>query len=130
MLADDIKQEMYLKMNDYFSRKINGNLNGREIKDTYIYVAILNIFKNHTRIENKTVSLEGLHYIKSSDEIFYPDDEQKKVLDAYDKIDWKQQHLLELIYDMSYREIEREYILINYGYAFTQVKKARETILK
>jgi len=33
-------------------------------------------------------------------------------------------------YDRSLRDIEKIYPLINYGYAYRQIKEARETILK
>jgi len=125
MLADDLTQQMYLKFHDYFSKP---NATQREIKDTYIYVSILNLFKTHIK-KNQNISIDTLHFLECPNHTFYADDEQQRMLDAYEKLDWKQRELLELIQDMSYREIEKEHPMINYMYAFTQVKKAREIIL-
>jgi len=126
MLADDLVGDMYLKIHEYFLRH---DLPNKEIKDSYIYRAIQNLFKNHVTRVNEGICIEEFHYLHCPNETFYPDDEQQKALDAYEKIDWKQKHLLELVYDMSYRDIEKQYPLIHYTYAFTQVKEARKIIL-
>ena len=118
MLADDLVQEMYFKLMD--RTKWN---------DYFVFITLRNLFLDHLR-KQKDVRLEELHYIEDRSEVFEPDDEEQKILDAFDKLDWVQKELLlERANGMSLRDIQKRYN-INYGYTYRETTKAKEVILK
>lgn len=120
-LADDIVQDMYLKVLDYEVKK-----------EAYIYFVIRSLFIEHCRREakRKTISIDSLHYLKDNTSQFEIDDNDLDILNRYNNLNWKQKELIELSYDKSLRQIEKEYPLINYGYAHRQIKTGRDIILK
>ena len=102
MLADDLVQEMYFKL-----------MNRTKWNDYFVFITLRNLFLDHLR-KQKDIRLEELHYIEYRTEIFEPDDEEQKVLDAFDKLDWVQKELLlERANGMSLRDIQKRYN-INY----------------
>jgi DNA-directed RNA polymerase specialized sigma24 family protein len=119
MLADDLVQEMYLKLypNDY--EKINSN---------FIYRVLMSIFLDYLR-NKKTVSISEFYYLKSNDNIFEPDDDQQELLNRFSNLSWRQQELIAESYDRSLREIEKTFPLINYGYAYRQIHLGLKEIL-
>ena len=118
MLADDLVQEMYFKLMD--RTKWN---------DYFVFITLRNLFLDHLR-KQKDIRLEELHYIEDRSEVFEPDDEEQKILDAFDKLDWVQKELLlERANGMSLRDIQKRYN-INYGYTYRETTKAKEVILK
>ena len=119
-LADDIVQEMYLRM--YRNPKEQAN-------DNYILLVIKSVWMNYLKTKKMQSSTDDLYYIKSVDNTFEPDDEQQELLDKIKKLDWVKQELLIEIYDRSLREIEEIYPLVNYAYAFREIKKAKSIIL-
>ena len=119
-LADDIVQEMYLRLH----RKPKEYLT-----DYYVILLIRSVYSNYLKTKRQNISLESFHYIDSKERIFEPDDLEQTILNRYNKLDWKQRELLSEIYDRSLREIEEMYPLIHYAYAFREIKKAREQIL-
>lgn len=121
-LADDIVQEMYLKSLRY----------DKPLNDTYIYFIIKSIFLDICRKKttHPTISIENLHFLKDNTNLFELDDNDLEILNRFEELDWKQKELIELSYDKSLRQIEKEYPLINYGYVYQQIKKGRDKILK
>ncbi len=118
MLADDLVQEMYFKL-----------MNRTKWNDYFVFITLRNLFLDHLR-KQKDVRLEELHYIEDRSEVFEPDDEEQKILDAFDKLDWVQKELLlERANGMSLRDIQKRYN-INYGYTYRETTKAKEVILK
>ena len=136
MLADDLVQEMYLRL-----------MNRTKWNDYFVYITLRNIFLDRLRKQKDTgattlrikdrgnandtaVSLEEFHYLEDRTEVFEPDDEEQKVLDAFDELDWVQKELLlERANGMSLRDIQKRYN-INYGYTYRETTKAKEEILK
>ena len=116
MLADDLVQEMYFKL-----------MNRTKWNDYFVFITLRNLFLDHLR-KQKDIRLEELHYIEDRTEIFEPDDEEQKVLDAFDKLDWVQKELLlERANGMSLRDIQKRYN-INYGYTYRETTKAKDII--
>ena len=116
MLADDLVQEMYFKL-----------MNRTKWNDYFVFITLRNLFLDYLR-KQKDVRLEELHYIEDRTEIFEPDDEEQKILDAFDKLDWVQKELLlERANGMSLRDIQKRYN-INYGYTYRETTKAKDII--
>mgnify|MGYP003661890430 CR=1 FL=1 len=79
-------------------------------------------------VQEMYFKLMELHYIEDRTEIFEPDDEEQKILDAFDKLDWVQKELLlERANGMSLRDIQKRYN-INYGYTYRETTKAKDII--
>lgn len=119
-IADDIVQEMYLRRYE--------NDHGQNITDSYIISTLKSIYLNSIKT-NKTISLNTFHYLKSQSNTFELDDYESRLLEKVKTLDWKDQELLTEIYDRSFREIEKEYPLINYTYAYRRITLARQTVL-
>lgn len=118
ILADDLVQDMYLKL-----------MNRTKWNDYFVFITLRNLFLDHLR-KQKDIRLEELHYLEDRTEVFEPDDEEQKILDAFDKLDWVQKELLlERANGMSLRDIQKRYN-INYGYTYRETTKAKEEILK
>jgi RNA polymerase sigma factor (sigma-70 family) len=116
MLADDLVQEMYFKL-----------MNRTKWNDYFVFITLRNLFLDRLR-KQKDVRLEELHYIEDRTEVFEPDDEEQKILDAFDKLDWVQKELLlERANGMSLRDIQKRYN-INYGYTYRETTKAKDII--
>ena len=116
MLADDLVQEMYFKL-----------MNRTKWNNYFVFITLRNLFLDYLR-KQKDVRLEELHYIEDRTEIFEPDDEEQKILDAFDKLDWVQKELLlERANGMSLRDIQKRYN-INYGYTYRETTKAKDII--
>ena len=116
MLADDLTSEMYLKL-----------MNRTKWNDYFVTITLRNLFLD-TLKKRKDVRHHELHYLQDNTYIFEPNDEQKAILDEFDKLDWVQKELLLETIDRSLRQIEQIYN-INYGYTYRQVKQAKEQIL-
>jgi len=115
MLADDLVQEMYLKL-----------MHRTKWNDYFVILTIKNLFIDIVR-KQKKISLGELYYLKDLTHKFEPDDEQQRVLDEFNKLNWVQRELLLERLDKSLRDIQREFN-INYGYAYRQTTQAKETI--
>ena len=116
MLADDLVQEMYLRL-----------MNRTKWNDYFVYITLRNIFLDRLR-KQKDIRLEELHYLEDRTEVFEPDDEEQKVLDAFDELDWVQKELLlERANGMSLRDIQKRYN-INYGFTYRETTKAKDII--
>ena len=115
-LAQDILQEAYLKIFDK-----------EEVNNRYIYRTILNLFINHCK-ETKNIRLSEKIQIECTQRHFEPDDEEERILERFNALEWHKRELLSESHDRSLREIEKEYN-INYGFAFREIKNAKEFIL-
>ena len=115
-LADDLTQEMYLRVSTY--TKWNNSL---------IHRIIYNLFIDYVRTD-KEIGTDNFDLHSSIDKNFEPDDKQQKLLDAFYKLGWRQQALIEESYDKSFGKIEKDFPMINYGYAFRQVREGLRKI--
>ena len=121
-LACDIVQEMYL----YFSDK------DIEYNKSYIYSKIFHLFIDYCRKESRVtkVSIEKFHFLEDKGVKFEPNDEESEMLRKYYELNWVQRELIEKHYieGMSLRQIQEEFPLIKYGYAFRIITDAKNKL--
>lgn len=121
MLADEIVQDMYI----YFSDK---NI---KVNDYYVIRKIYCIFIDFIRKEKQDVSIDDLHYLEDINNLYEPSDKDLKLLTNFEKLNRLQKELVQeyFISEKSLRQIQKEYPLINYGFAYRQLKDAKEIII-
>ena len=117
ILADDIVQEMYLRIH---------KAKPKEVNKSYIYYCLNSIYIDLIKKEKKTSSLDNI--ILSVNERKEVDDYEKKILDNFDKLPWHQKELIQESYTKSNREIQKEFG-INYMVAYKATKQGIKTIL-
>ena len=120
-MADDLTQEMYLRMHEQFEK-------GRELNSGFIYRAITYIFLDKCKKPKRTESIDGYQGLSSNDEIFEPDDYEQSILDKFNELNWIDQDLIQESYDRSLREIQQEYPMIHHGFAQRRIRKSVEDI--
>ena len=118
-LSDDIVQDMYIKSLRY----------DKPLNDAYIYFLIKSLFLDHCRRKRHEVNIDDLHFIKDNKSTFEINDTELEILTRYKKLDWKQQQLIEESYDKSLRQIEKEFPLINYAFAYRKIKEGIKRVL-
>ena len=119
-MADDIVQEMYLRMHEV-KRKYE------EINDFYIIVTMRNIFYQRCRKANKK---EGFDLCKlvDSNNFFEPSDREAELIDRFNELPWHERELMLETADKSLRDLGAE-IQINYQFIHRTVTAARKKIL-
>ncbi len=117
-LADDIVQEMYIKLADK-----------ETLNDYYVIYAIKHLYIDYLRKKKNDANIEAFYNLKSNESTFQPDDYEQELLDKFEDLEWYKQELLKESFDHSYREIEERYN-INYGYAYRETQKAIRYILE
>ena len=104
-LADDLVQEMYIKLSDVT----------KEINDYYVIITILNLFRAHKnevkRDRYKNMPFDDFRI--TQEEIFEIDDEEQLFLDS---LKWYEKELIEMSYSNSLRYIQKQ---LNINYQFT-----------
>ncbi len=118
-LTDDLVQDMYLKAIKY----------NKPLNDAYIYFIIRSLFLDHCRKKHNKVSIEELYYLRDKVSTFEVNDTELQILKRYELLDWKQQQLIEESYDKSLRQIEKDFPLINYAYAYRQIQSGIKEVL-
>lgn len=118
-LTDDLVQEMYLKALKY----------DKPLNDAYIYFIIRSLFLDHCRRQKHKISIDDLHFLKDNQSTFEINDKELEILERYNNLDWKQQQLIEESYDKSLRQIEKEFPMINYAYAYRQIHEGIRNVL-
>ena len=114
MLADDLVNDMYLKL--YEVKK--------QISDFYVIITIRNLYYDYLREKKKTVSINNFYDVTQDDTNFELDDYQLELLD---RLNWVEKGYLEMSFDLSLRQIQKE-LNTNYGYIYRTIKKAKEKI--
>ena len=112
MLADDIVQEMYLKLADC----------QKQINDFYVIIVMKNIFLDHIKKEKLNVSLNKFYNLEADEITFEIDDQQKKIID---EIYWVAKDYLIMSYDMSLREMAKA-LNTNYAFIYRTMKKEKD----
>jgi len=116
-MADDLVQDMYLKVAEY-----------KSINASFVYKTIKSLFLLSFR-NKKLESLENYDNISNRDSTFEPDDYQQSVLDKFNELYWIDQELIIESYDRSLREIQKEYPMIHYSYAHRTINKSTREVL-
>ena len=118
MLADDLVQEMYLKLMDKEG----------EYNTYYVTMTLNSLFIDSLRRKNKTVGMNDDYPIPATDDTFEPTDEEKVYLDRAKELPFLQQEFIKESYDRSLRGIGKEY-KINYGLVHRKTKEGIKHIL-
>ena len=121
LLADDLVQDMYI----YFSNK------DKDVNDYYVCRKIYGLFIDYTRKQKGDISLDlFFNVVDNKNNTFEPNDKQQAALDAFRKLWVVQQELLleHHVGDKSLRDIQKDFPLINYGYAYRQIKEGEQYI--
>lgn len=118
MLADDIVQEMYIKVYDC----------QKEINDFYVIRIIRNLFLDHVKAK-KNVSINEFYHLEEKNNNFEPTDYELEIIKQCEKLPFLQNGLLKESYDLSVRQISKKYKHIDYGLIHRELNKARQTIL-
>jgi len=154
MSADDLVQDMYLKLmdkdkdvNDYYvtltlksifidmirKEKVDGHTINMPLEEYAIYGA--GTFEEaEENAEKKYVSKQSmlnlLYGMDAEDKSipFEPTDEQKEILDRIAKLPYHQREIIEESYDRSIRNIAKVYN-INYGFVYRELHKALDSVL-
>ena len=117
MSADDLVQDMYLKLMD----------KDKDINDYYVTMTLKSIFIDGIRKNKTSLLFEGID-IKDETVPFEPTDEEKEILDKIKELPYRQQEFLAESYDHSLREIESIYN-INYGFIYRELHKGLDAVL-
>jgi len=120
LLADDLVQDMYI----YFSDK------DKQATDYYVCRKIYGLFIDYIRKQKEDISIEYLFYLKDDNKVFEPNDEEQIVLDAFNELSFVPSELMleHYVSEKSLRDIQKDFPLINYGYAYRKIKEAKEYI--
>ena len=86
-MADDLVQDMYLKVAEY-----------KSINASFVYKTIKSLFLLSFR-NKRLESLENYYNISNRDSTFEPDDYQQSVLDKFNELYWIDQELIIESYD-------------------------------
>ena len=117
-LTDDLVHDMYIKIYDY---------NYKQIKPALIYRIIKTIFIDYCKAK-KEIPFEILDYHICTPVNYGADDEEQKILESFNKLQWRQQELIEESYTKSLREIQKDFPMINYAYAYRQINEGMKSI--
>ena len=117
MTADDLVQDMYLKLMDV----------DKDINDYYVTLTLKSLFIDSIR-KNKTQGLVNGEQIEDTSAAFEPTDEEREMLDKINALPYHQREFIEESYDHSLREIEDIYD-INYGFIHRELHKGLDTVL-
>jgi RNA polymerase sigma factor (sigma-70 family) len=111
-LADDLVQEMYLKLYDC----------EKQINDFYVIIVLRNLFLDICRKKKYTISIDDIDL--RTELAFEIDDEQKIILDKAKKLKFYEVELLDMSGEHSLRELSKRYN-INYQTINRIVTKAK-----
>lgn len=113
-LADDLVQEMYLKL--YECKK--------QINDFYVVIVLRNLFLDTIKQKNKRkqVDIDSFYDLEANTSNFEMDDEETKIVN---EMYWLAKGYFELSYDMSLREMAKE-LNTNYMYIYRTMINANK----
>ena len=114
-LADDLVQDMYLKLAD----------NKKQINDFYVIITIRNLFIDYCRESKRFTELSENNGI-TFDKDGLTDDEQH-IIDIANKLDFWKLELLDMSQEHSLRDLEERYN-INYGFIYRTIKESKSYI--
>lgn len=113
-LADDLVQEMYLKLHDC----------KKQINDFYVVIVLRNLFLDTIKQKNKRkqVDIDSFYDLEANTSTFEMDDEETKIVN---EMYWLAKGYFELSYDMSLREMAKE-LNTNYMYIYRTMINANK----
>lgn len=116
-LADEIVQEMYVKIH---------NIQPKTINTSYVSFCMYHIFIDMTRLAKRSCTISDVtKTVTSSDGI---NDEEHEILERFNSLPWYQRELIQESQWKSLRKMERE-LNVNYMFIHLTLKKALKEIL-
>jgi DNA-directed RNA polymerase specialized sigma24 family protein len=109
MIADDLVQEMYLKLHD----------TDKEITDYYVIATIKNIYNTNYRQDKKLSSIDNVNVLIEPK--YGLSDEEKEFVNS---LEWWEKEIVEMTYDKSCRAVSRE-LNLNYQFVVRLVNKCK-----
>ena len=113
-LADDIVNDMYLKLAD----------NEKAKNDFYVVIVIRNLFIDTTK-ERKYITIDE-NFTKEANTNYELDDNELQLIDS---LEWWERDLIELSHDYSLRELGKK-LNINYAFIHRTIKRVRNGTTK
>jgi len=113
-LADDIVNDMYLKLAD----------NEKAKNDFYVVIVIRNLFIDTTK-ERKYITIDE-NFTKEVNSNYELDDNELQLIDS---LEWWERDLIELSHDYSLRELGKK-LNINYAFIHRTIKRVRNGTTK
>ena len=113
-LADDIVNDMYLKLTD----------NEKAKNDFYVVIVIRNLFIDTTK-ERKYITIDE-NFTKEVNTNYELDDNELQLIDS---LEWWERDLIELSHDYSLRELGKK-LNINYAFIHRTIKRVRNGATK
>ena len=113
-LADDIVNDMYLKLSD----------NEKAKNDFYVVIVIRNLFIDTTK-ERKYITIDE-NFTKEVNTNYELDDNELQLIDS---LEWWERDLIELSHDYSLRELGKK-LNINYAFIHRTIKRVRNGTTK
>jgi len=113
-LADDIVNDMYLKLAD----------NEKAKNDFYVVIVIRNLFIDTTK-ERKYITIDE-NFTKEVNNNYELDDNELQLIDS---LEWWERDLIELSHDYSLRELGKK-LNINYAFIHRTIKRVRNGTTK
>lgn len=113
-LADDIVNDMYLKLAD----------NEKAKNDFYVVIVIRNLFIDTTK-ERKYITIDE-NFTKEVNTNYELDDNELQLIDS---LEWWERDLIELSHDYSLRELGKK-LNINYAFIHRTIKRVRNGTTK
>ena len=113
-LADDIVNDMYLKLAD----------NEKAKNDFYVVIVIRNLFIDTTK-ERKYITIDD-NFTKEVSTNYELDDNELQLIDS---LEWWERDLIELSHDYSLRELGKK-LNINYAFIHRTIKRVRNGTTK
>ena len=102
-MADDIVQEMYIKLCD----------NDKDKNDFYVIIVMRNIFLDTIKKDKLFLDVDN-YDLKDTSTTFEIDDNEKELIEG---LKWYEKELIEMSFDKSFHEIQRE---LNINYQFVR----------
>ena len=117
-LSEDLVQEMYIKFHECGYTSFKSGL---------IYTMIYHLFIDYTR-KKKDIPVDVLEYEQITESVFEPTDYEQSILNRFNQLQWRQQELIKESYTKSLREIQKDFPMINYAYAYRQINEGMKSI--
>lgn len=118
-LADDIVQEMYLKV---YSAK------PKHINTSYIYKAITSVYLNHVKKTKNNLDITDLQIAYDDNKKEF-DDYEQTIIDRAKELSFHKREFIKESYDKSFREIDKEFN-INYAFVYRETNKGIKEVLQ
>jgi len=130
--AEDIVQEMYIKINKTLTNGANIMYTNSEVNHFYIFRTLRSMFLDLIRKEKKITFLEinQLNHNLNTDEVVNFEESYKNFLETLDEMHWYDKKVFEYIEDGESIASLSEKTKISYYSLYNTYKRVKKTLLK